>query len=107
MMRSIASERSESKTWKTALCSESTGSNLAPLAPTSAIINPPAQTRHSLLASATTVPRRIAASVGASPAAPTIAAMTHSAGKLAASVSASAPAAAVTPVPERPSLSAA
>ena len=44
-------------------------------------------------------PRRIAAKVGASPAAPTIPAITHSAGRSAASVSASAPQAASIPVP--------
>ena len=52
----------------------------------------PAQTRHSLLASATMAPRRTAASVGASPAAPTMPAITHSAGRAAASTTASAPA---------------
>ena len=44
-------------------------------------------------------PGRTAASVGLSPAAPTIAAITQSAGRLAASISASAPAAASMPVP--------
>ena len=53
----------------------------------------PAETRHSLLASAVQVPCRTAASVGLRPAAPTIAAITQSAGRLAASISASAPAA--------------
>ena len=41
----------------------------------------PAQTRHSLLASATVAPRATAASVGRSPAAPVIAAITQSAGR--------------------------
>ncbi len=47
----------------------------------------PAQTSTSLLASATMTPRRIAAKVGANPAAPTIPAITHSAGRCAASIS--------------------
>ena len=48
----------------------------------------PAQTRHSLLASATIAPRSTAASVGRKPAAPVIAAITQSAGRCAASTSA-------------------
>src|SRR5262249_53244254 len=51
----------------------------------------PADTRHSLLASAVAVPCRTASSVGLSPATPTIAAITQSAGRLAASSSASSP----------------
>ena len=47
----------------------------------------PAQTRHSLLASATVAPRSAAASVGFRPAAPLIAAITQSAGRSAASIS--------------------
>ena len=43
----------------------------------------PAQTRHSLLASATVAPRSTAASVGRKPAAPVIAAITQSAGRAA------------------------
>ena len=46
----------------------------------------PAQTRHSLLASATVAPRSIAASVGFNPIAPLIAAITQSAGRCAASM---------------------
>ena len=52
----------------------------------------PAQTSTSLLAKATMRPRRIAARVGASPAAPTMPAITQSAGRSAASTSASRPA---------------
>ena len=52
---------------------------------TSAISSAPAQTRHSLVASATIAPRRTAVSVGPRPAAPTIAAITQSAGRAAAS----------------------
>ena len=60
----------------------------------------PAQTRHSLLASASVAPRSIAASAGSSPAAPVIAPITHSAGRRAASATASEPAAASMPLPE-------
>ena len=52
----------------------------------------PAQTRHSLFASATSAPRRTASIVGARPAAPTIADMTQSEGRAAASLSAEGPA---------------
>ena len=51
----------------------------------------PAQTRLSLLASATSAPRRTAARVGASPAAPTMADITQSAGRAPASSSAVGP----------------
>ncbi len=51
-------------------------------------------------------PRRIAARVGASPAAPTIPAITHSAGRSAASIRASAPQAVSIPVPASASFSA-
>ena len=51
-------------------------------------------------------PRRAAQRVGASPAKPTIAAITHSAGRDAASVTASGPAAASIDVPVRASFSA-
>ncbi len=100
MIFSMLSGRSKSNSWKMALCSESTGSRVAPAAATSRIISWPAETRHSLLASATTAPRRTAASVGRRPAAPTIAAITQSAGIKAASITASGPAAASTPLPE-------
>ncbi len=50
--------------WKMALCSESTGSRVAPASATARSITSPAQTSASLLASATAPPRRIAASVG-------------------------------------------
>ena len=46
----------------------------------------PAQTRHSLLASATVAPRSTAASAGFNPAAPLTAAITQSAGRAAASM---------------------
>ena len=59
----------------------------------------PAQTRHSLLASATREPARIAASVGDRPAAPTMPATTTSTGRAAASSTAAAPAAASMPLP--------
>ena len=62
----------------------------------------PAQTRHSLLASATVAPRSAAASVGLRLAAPVIAAMTHSAGRCAASTRAAGPAAASIREPESP-----
>ena len=61
----------------------------------------PAQTRHSLLASATVAPRSTAASVGFSPAAPVIAAITQSAGRCAASIKAPSPAAASMPLPDK------
>ena len=67
--------------WKIALCSESTGSTVAPVAAALRMNSAPAQTRHSLLASATVAPRSTAASVGFSPAAPLIAAITQSAGR--------------------------
>ena len=63
-------------------------------------ITSPAQTSASLLASATTAPRRIAAKVAARPAAPVIAAMVQSAGSAAASTTASGPAAVSIPVPD-------
>ena len=80
MIFSMASGRSVSSTWKIALCSESTGSKVAPLRAISPIIRAPAQTRVSLLARPTTAPRRTAARVASRPAAPTMADMTQSAG---------------------------
>src|SRR6185437_1008030 len=59
----------------------------------------PAQTRHSLLASATVAPRSTAASAGFNPAAPLTAAMTQSAGRAAASMIALSPAPHSVPVP--------
>lgn len=58
------------------------------------IISGPAHTRHSLLANAIVFPCLIAVIVGFRPAAPTIAAMVMSTGRLAASVMAFGPAAA-------------
>ena len=66
----------------------------------------PAQTRHSLLARATREPARIAASVGARPAAPTMPATTMSTGRAAASSMAAVPAAASIPEPASASRSA-
>ena len=66
---------------------------------------PPAQTRHSLLASATVAPRLTAASVGFNPTAPLTAAITQSAGRSAASITAASPLAAWMPVPDSASLS--
>ena len=91
-MRLTSSRRPAPSAWKMALCSESTGSTVAPAAAARRMNRPPAQTRHSLLASATVAPRFAAASVGSSPAAPLIAAITQSAGRSAASTSASRPA---------------
>ena len=99
MIASTLSALSKSKTWKMALCSESTGTIRAPNFLMSAIMISPAQTRHSLLARPMVAPRRIAAIVGSSPAAPTIEAMTQSAGRLAASTTADGPAATSMPVP--------
>ena len=50
--------------WNTALCSESTGRTVAPVLAARRMNSPPAQTRHSLFASATVAPRSIAAMVG-------------------------------------------
>ncbi len=85
--------------WKIALCSESTGSSVAPLARAASSTISPAQTRLSLLAMASVPPRASAASVLRSPTAPTMAAMVQSAGRAAASITASGPAAVATPVP--------
>jgi hypothetical protein len=96
---STAERLRSSKAWKIALCSESTGSSVAPASRTARSITSPAQTSASLLASATTAPRLIAASVAARPAAPVIAAMVQSAGNEAASTTASGPAAVSMSVP--------
>ena len=82
-----------SKAWKMALCSESTGNRRAPASRAAVMNRSPAQTSASLLAKATAAPRRTASSVGGSPAAPTIAAITQSADMRAASQTASGPAA--------------
>ena len=96
---SISAGSLASSAWKTALCSESQGSSLAPVRAASAVTISPAQTRLSLLASARVPPRSSAASVERSPAAPTIAAMVQSTGRAAASTTASGPAAVSMPVP--------
>ncbi len=106
MRRSTVSVVSPRSAWKIALCSESTGSRIAPLRRTSSISSAPAQTRHSLVASATIAPRRIAVSVGPRPAAPTIAAMTQSAGREAASIRPASPQAVSMPLPASASHSA-
>src|SRR5215831_10326393 len=84
---------------KQALCSESTGSTVAPDAAARRMNRPPAHTSVSLLASATMAPRSAAASVGLRPAAPVIAPITHSAGRSAASIKPLSPAATSIPVP--------
>ncbi len=89
-----------------ALCSLSTGNNVAPERSTAAIIRSPAETRASLLASATVRPCSMAAIVGGSPAQPTIEAMVQSTSRCAAATSASAPAAASVRVPASADLSA-
>ena len=72
--------------WKSALCSESTGKRRTPCSRAARVIRAPAITSVSLLASAMVRPARIAASVGTSPAAPTSAETTMSAGTSAARV---------------------
>ena len=88
MTRLTSSRWPAPSAWKIALCSESTGSTVAPVAAARRMNSAPAQTRHSLLASATVAPRSIAASVGRRPMAPAIAPITQSAGRSAASFSA-------------------
>ena len=70
MIRRTSSRRPAPSAWNIALCSESTGSTVAPAAAARRMNNAPAQTSHSLLASATVAPRSTAASVGLRPAAP-------------------------------------
>ena len=65
--------------WKSALCSESTGSRRTPCSRAAHVMSAPAITSVSLLASAMVRPARIAASVGTRPAAPTSAETTTSA----------------------------
>ncbi len=101
MMRSTSSRGPAPSAWNMALCSQSTGSTVAPAMAARRMNRPPAQTRHSLLASATVAPRSIAASVGFSPAAPVIAAITQSAGRCAASSRPPSPAAASIPLPAK------
>ena len=74
-------------------CSLSTGRSSVPASATAAMNTSPADTRHSLLASARRRPCRAASNVGSSPAAPTIAASTQSAGSAAAAMTAAGPAA--------------
>ena len=88
-----------SSAWKMALCSLSTGRMVAPPARAAAKTGSPAQTRLSLLAIAITPPRASAAMVAGRPAAPTMAAMVQSAGRLAAAITASGPAATWISVP--------
>src|SRR6185295_1402055 len=97
-----SSRRPAVSAWNSALCSESTGSTVAPVRCARFMNSVPAQTRHSLLASASVAPRSIAASAGSRPAAPVIAPITQSAGRRPASVTASGPAAASMPLPESP-----
>ena len=59
-----------SSSWKSAECSESTGTRAAPVRARTAATRSPPATRLSLLARATVIPRSRAASVGRSPAAP-------------------------------------
>ena len=79
--------------WKIALCSLSIGSSSAPCARTAPMKIGPAMTRASLLARRSFLPASAAARVGASPAAPTIAAITTStSGRVAADTSPASPA---------------
>ena len=96
---STASRLPSAMDWKMALCSESTGSSVAPCSRTARSITSPAQTSASLLASATARPRRMAASVAGSPAAPVMAAIVQSASSDAASITACSPQAVRTSVP--------
>ena len=87
--------------WKSAECSESTGSRRAPVPSASAVVSSPPITRLSLLASATSIPAPSAATVGPSPAAPTIPLSTRSGA--AAAISSRTP---CSPASTRPSHSA-
>ena len=82
-----------------ALCSLSTGRMRAPAAAAARVNTAPPETRHSLLARAMVAPCLTAASVGSSPSAPTMAAITSSAGRAAASTTACGPAAHSVPLP--------
>ena len=92
MMRSTARVLPSAIAWKMALCSESTGSSVAPDCRTAASSTSPAQTSASLLAKAMAPPRAMAARVAGSPAAPVMAAMVQSTGRAAAAITASGPA---------------
>ena len=90
---SMALPSSPTKHWKIALCSLSTGRIGARCFTASSVMNSPATTSVSLLASAMVFPASMAATVGRSPAKPTMAVTTTStSGRLAASPMASAPA---------------
>ena len=102
--RSTAPAGSPTKHWNRAECSESTGTTTAPERAAAASTKAPATTSDSLLASATVRPASTAASVGASPAAPTMAATTTSASTAPSWRTASAPAWTSTPVPASASL---
>ncbi len=84
----------------------STGSTVAPEARAASRRSGPAVTRLSLLASASVRPCWSAFSPGARPAAPTMADIAQSAGRAAASITASGPAATAMPEPSSASLSA-
>ncbi|MGY4240727.1 hypothetical protein ACVIIZ_002135 [Bradyrhizobium sp. USDA 4523] len=93
MITRVSSSRlPEASAWNSALCSESAGRMQAPAFLARSMKISPAQTKHSLLASATVAPRSTAASAGFSPAAPLTAAITQSAGRAAASIIALSPA---------------
>ncbi len=86
--------------WKMALCSLSMGSSSVPHRAASSMKKRPAATRHSLLASATRRPCPNAATVGASPATPTMALTTMSVSRAAASKTAPGPPPEAIPVPD-------
>ena len=100
MITRVSSSRlPEASAWNSALCSESAGRMQAPALAARSMKKSPAQTRHSLLASATVAPRSTAASAGFKPAAPDTAAISQSAGRSAASTMALSPAPLAMPVP--------
>ena len=78
--RSTVPGRSAASSWNSAECSESTGSICAPVARASSITSSPPTTSDSLLASARSIPSPSVATVGRSPAEPTMAfrTMSHS-----------------------------
>ena len=80
MIRLTSAWRWPCRAWNTALCSLSTGRSCPPRLAASRVINSPDTTSASLLASATSLPARTAASVEGRPSAPTSAATTRSAG---------------------------
>ena len=79
MMREIADRSSPQRHCHIALCSLSTGSSSPPPCFAVAVTSAPAMTSTSLLARTTALPARRAASVGISPAAPTVPTTTRSA----------------------------